>query len=196
MRKPPAREFTYIPQRPYLSLGTLRDQLIYPHSKDTMESRGIVDDDLYRILSVVGMGHIVAREGGWDSAKDWRDVLSGGDKQRIAMARLFYHEPKVRGLVLQGNGTANPTIVRHSTPSWTSARPPCHWISRESCLSMRRNSESRCLPYRIGRPFGSERLSSRLSVFDIDSISLCKDTTTRSYSMMAKVDTCCECLIE
>lgn len=94
VRKPPAEDFTYIPQRPYLSLGTLRDQIIYPHSKAQMERRGMSDHDLYNILAVVGMEDIVEREGGWDVAKEWRDALSGGDKQRIAMARLFYHEPK------------------------------------------------------------------------------------------------------
>ncbi|KAG8891768.1 hypothetical protein FRC01_014520 [Tulasnella sp. 417] len=94
VRKPPAEDFTYIPQRPYLSLGTLRDQIIYPHSKAQMERRGMSDHDLYNILAVVGMEDIVEREGGWDAAKEWRDALSGGDKQRIAMARLFYHEPK------------------------------------------------------------------------------------------------------
>lgn len=94
VRKPPAEDFTYIPQRPYLSLGTLRDQIIYPHSKAQMEQRGMSDHDLYNILAVVGMEDIVEREGGWDVAKEWRDALSGGDKQRIAMARLFYHEPK------------------------------------------------------------------------------------------------------
>ena len=90
MFKPPAREFTYIPQRPYLCTGSLRDQVIYPHSVST-----VADSDLLAILDVVEMGHIVGREGGWDAVREWRDALSGGDKQRIAMARLFYHKPKV-----------------------------------------------------------------------------------------------------
>lgn len=92
--KPPSSSFTYIPQRPYLSLGTLRDQLIYPHSHSDMLSRSISDADLLSILSIVGMESIVEREGGWETKREWRDALSGGDKQRLAMARLFYHRPK------------------------------------------------------------------------------------------------------
>ena len=94
MTKPAASDFTYIPQRPYLSLGTLRDQIIYPHTKAGMEARNVTDSDLLQILEVVQIGHIVEREGGWDAQREWRDALSGGDKQRIAMARLFYHAPK------------------------------------------------------------------------------------------------------
>jgi ATP-binding cassette subfamily D (ALD) long-chain fatty acid import protein len=93
--KPAAREFTYIPQRPYLCSGTLRDQIIYPHSHAEMLKRGVEDKDLLDILDVVEMGHMVEREGGWDAVREWRDALSGGDKQRVAMARLFYHRPKV-----------------------------------------------------------------------------------------------------
>jgi ATP-binding cassette subfamily D (ALD) long-chain fatty acid import protein len=60
-----------------------------------MLARGVKDEDLLADLDVVDMGHIVEREGGWDAVREWRDALSGGDKQRIAMARLFYHKPKV-----------------------------------------------------------------------------------------------------
>jgi len=94
LHTPPADHFILIPQRPYLSLGTLRDQVIYPHSKAEMEDRGMTDDDLRRILSVVQMDQIVEREGGWDAAREWTSTLSGGDKQKIAWARLFYHKPK------------------------------------------------------------------------------------------------------
>jgi len=87
-------EIFYIPQRPYLSLGTLRDQIIYPHSRAEMTAREVTDDDLQAILEIVELGTLVDREGGWDAEREWRDALSGGDKQRIAMARLFYHAPK------------------------------------------------------------------------------------------------------
>ncbi|XAO23293.1 hypothetical protein I312_102071 [Cryptococcus bacillisporus CA1280] len=92
--KPPSNQFTYIPQRPYLCIGTLRDQIIYPDSHADMLSRGKSDEDLSKILEIVDMAGIIEREGGWDAVREWRDTLSGGDKQRIAMARLFYHQPK------------------------------------------------------------------------------------------------------
>ncbi len=41
------------------------------------------------------MEGVVEREGGWNTAREWRDALSGGDQQKIAWARLFYHNPKV-----------------------------------------------------------------------------------------------------
>lgn len=93
--KPPASEFTYIPQRPYLSLGSLRDQIIYPDTREQMMERGVTDDDLLKIMTILEIDNVVEREGGWDVTREWRDALSGGDKQRIAMARLFYHCPKV-----------------------------------------------------------------------------------------------------
>ncbi|KAF8746273.1 hypothetical protein AX14_000068 [Amanita brunnescens Koide BX004] len=94
VRKPPASSFILIPQRPYLPLGTLRDQVIYPHSKEDMTLRGISDDDLLRVLEVVQMDNVIEREGGWDAVREWRETLSGGDQQKIAWARLFYHHPK------------------------------------------------------------------------------------------------------
>ena len=81
----------FLPQRPYLSIGTLRDQVIYPHTEMDMRDAGRRDRELSRVLEDVRLGYLPDREGGWDTRKEWKDVLSGGEKQRMAMARLMYH---------------------------------------------------------------------------------------------------------
>lgn len=94
LHKPALDKIFYIPQRPYLPNGTLRDQLIYPHTYEQMISTGGSDDQLFELLGQVRLDYLVEREGGWDKENDWNDVLSGGEKQRMAMGRLIYHKPK------------------------------------------------------------------------------------------------------
>ncbi|PWY82861.1 hypothetical protein BO70DRAFT_361779 [Aspergillus heteromorphus CBS 117.55] len=84
----------FLPQRPYLSVGTLRDQVIYPHTEIDMREAGVSDAALQKVLDDAHLGYLPSREGGWDSRKEWKDVLSGGEKQRMAMARIYYHEPR------------------------------------------------------------------------------------------------------
>lgn len=91
--KPPQKEMFYVPQRPYLPIGTLRDQLVYPDTITLAIKKGYSDEKLAGLLEIVHLAYLLDREGGWSQVRDWADVLSGGEKQRIAMARLFYHCP-------------------------------------------------------------------------------------------------------
>jgi len=87
--KPAKEQLFYIPQQPYLAPGTLRDQVTYPLSLGNPSE----DGQLLELMRMVNLEYLVDREGGWDSEREWGDVLSGGEKQRVAMARLFYHKP-------------------------------------------------------------------------------------------------------
>ena len=59
-----------------------------------MRNKNQTDDVIKEILATAQLVEIWKREpAGLDSLNDWNDVLSGGEKQRLAMARMFYHKP-------------------------------------------------------------------------------------------------------
>ncbi len=84
----------YLPQKPYNVLGTMRDQLCYPASHE--QSRAITRDEMKDLLEEVDLGYLMDRKTGIDDDTEvnWESVLSLGEKQRLAMARLFFHGPK------------------------------------------------------------------------------------------------------
>ncbi len=85
----------YVPQKPYNTVGTLREQIIYPQTlEEANGSDKISDEALTALLKRVRIDYIVEREGGFDVVKNWDDILSLGEQQRLSMSRLFYHAPK------------------------------------------------------------------------------------------------------
>ncbi|KAM3347997.1 hypothetical protein ACQJBY_021732 [Aegilops geniculata] len=111
----------FVPQRPYMVLGTLRQQLLYPtwtaniHQSPTNDAQSKASlsflsevstsdgvgakpempstDELIRVLEVVRLGYILPRFNGMDSVHDWASVLSLGEQQRLAFARLLLAKP-------------------------------------------------------------------------------------------------------
>ncbi|MGI2902114.1 ABC transporter ATP-binding protein/permease [Tolypothrix sp. VBCCA 56010] len=87
--RPELGEMLFLPQRPYMILGTLRDQLIYPNAKVDVS-----DEELRQILHRVNLSNLAERFGGFDVEKDWSYVLSLGEQQRLAFARILVTKPK------------------------------------------------------------------------------------------------------
>jgi ATP-binding cassette subfamily D (ALD) protein 3 len=91
----------YVPQRPYLVSGSLRDQIMYPLAGDARADAQVLEC-LERVnLSKLaegkeaGAGDVGGGAGGGLGyvPHDWADVLSGGEKQRVGLARLYFHRP-------------------------------------------------------------------------------------------------------
>ncbi|KAK8603328.1 hypothetical protein V6N13_085518 [Hibiscus sabdariffa] len=118
-----SRSVFFLPQRPYMVLGSLRQQLLYPtwaeessvsdttkpggplpfltrvpNSKSAGEKRSIrvpTTDELTQVLEDVRLGYILSRFKGLDTVYEWSSVLSLGEQQRLAFARLLLSKPKL-----------------------------------------------------------------------------------------------------
>jgi putative ATP-binding cassette transporter len=86
--RPALHRMLFLPQRPYMILGTLREQLMYPNVD--METS---DEELNGVLNKVNLPGLAERFDGFDRAHDWSDVLSLGEQQRVAFARVFLTKP-------------------------------------------------------------------------------------------------------
>ena len=87
--RPDADQILFLPQRPYMVLGTLRDQILYPNTHIETD-----DQHLKQILEQVNLADLDERFGGFDTQRDWADVLSLGEQQRLTFARLLLQKPK------------------------------------------------------------------------------------------------------
>lgn len=85
--RPPLSDMMFLPQRPYMIAGSLREQLCYPQPGTVAEER------LLAILTLINLESLPQRIGGFDVHVKWEDILSLGEQQQIAFARLLFNRP-------------------------------------------------------------------------------------------------------
>jgi len=76
-----------LPQRPYIPIGTLRRAITYPGAVDE-----VPDQEVKQAMQQVGLSELIER---LDEKRPWDQTLSGGEKQRVAFARLLVHKPDI-----------------------------------------------------------------------------------------------------
>jgi len=86
--RPEARDLLFLPQQPYMFLGTLRNQLLYPDL-----DRPVTEAQLLELLVRVNLPDLAQRFGGLNAEMDWEKVLSIGEQQRLACARVLLVQP-------------------------------------------------------------------------------------------------------
>jgi putative ATP-binding cassette transporter len=82
---PAGARVLFLPQKPYIPIGTLRDALKYPDEKSAATDAEIVD-----ALQAAQLGHLQPR---LDEEAHWSNILSGGEQQRVAVARALVFKP-------------------------------------------------------------------------------------------------------
>jgi vitamin B12/bleomycin/antimicrobial peptide transport system ATP-binding/permease protein len=87
IRLPPRKRLAFVPQKPYLPLGTLRNALLYPEAESRVEDAVVI-----RALERCGLSHLAGR---LDEEERWDHTLSGGERQRVAFARLLIQRPDI-----------------------------------------------------------------------------------------------------
>ena len=87
IKRPAQARMLAVPQRRYFPLGTLRQALTYPTPAES-----VADADILAAMEAAGIGALAAR---LDEIADWSAVLSGGEQQRVGLARVLIHNPDV-----------------------------------------------------------------------------------------------------
>lgn len=85
--KPENATIAFMPQRPYFPLGPLRSALLYPFPEQK-----VADEKIHEALTRCGLDHLILRI---DETENWSSLLSGGEQQRLAFARVMIRPPDI-----------------------------------------------------------------------------------------------------
>jgi putative ATP-binding cassette transporter len=86
IRLPKGARLLFLPQKPYLPIGSLKRAVTYPADAQSFE-----DGEIAEALQVAGLGHLA---GDLERSENWAQVLSGGEQQRLAFARALLNKPE------------------------------------------------------------------------------------------------------
>ena len=89
LMRPKSEDMLFLPQHAYMVVGSLRVQLNYPNL-----NRSVTDEELREVLDLVNLSGLVERCGGFDADFDFEKLLSAGERQRVAFARVFLKKPR------------------------------------------------------------------------------------------------------
>ncbi|XP_061167666.1 lysosomal cobalamin transporter ABCD4-like isoform X2 [Saccostrea echinata] len=86
----------FLPQKPYFTDGTLKQQVIYPLKETDHGSVSLDDESINQYMEITGLQKLTERSMGLESysSHDWYQELSPGEMQRLSFVRLFFHQPK------------------------------------------------------------------------------------------------------
>ena len=87
--RPSSDEIMFVPERPYLPPGTLREALLH-----TGREYDSPDEEILEVLRSLALEPVLDRVGGLDLERDWDDLLSLGEQQEIVVARVLIAEPR------------------------------------------------------------------------------------------------------
>lgn len=87
VRRPMGKQALFLSQRPYLPLGDLRTAIAYPADATPAD-----DARMQQALRQVNLAHLAER---LDTPSDWAHILSVGEQQRLAFARVLFNQPQV-----------------------------------------------------------------------------------------------------
>jgi putative ATP-binding cassette transporter len=87
--RPDLASVLFLPQHAYTMLGSVRHQLSYPKPE-----RSVTDEELMSALKSVNLPQLVERSGGLDAVLDLEKILSVGERQRLAFARILVNRPR------------------------------------------------------------------------------------------------------
>lgn len=137
IKRPHPDNMFFIPQSPYMCIGSLRQQVLYPLDESQV-SASEVDNTIVGILEKVNLGHLLQRKGeqngkqqlkrqiALDRVEQWSEILSTGEQQRVAFARLLFAKPgfavldEATSACDEANETNLYRLMSHTCEAWIS----------------------------------------------------------------------------